>query len=227
MAFILALESATKMCSVALFSEDKLIAHKEEKGNYSHAENMANFVQELLDENNLKPSDLNAVAVSKGPGSYTGLRIGVSLAKGLCYSLKIPLISIETLTGIAAKLKGEVPANSLICAMIDARRAEVYTALYDHELNVILPTEAKIIDSNSFEDLLETQPIYFVGDGAEKCKTVLTNKNADFSYGDSTSAKNFGGLAFDKFEKQEFEDVAYFEPFYLKEFIALKGKKLV
>jgi tRNA threonylcarbamoyladenosine biosynthesis protein TsaB len=228
MAKILTIETATKVCSVALFENDQLIAFKEINSDYSHAEKLAVFIDALLLENEMEATELSAVAVSKGPGSYTGLRIGVSLAKGLCFSLGIPLISIDTLKSMAWAANQENSKNDLLyCPMIDARRMEVYSAIFDSELRSIQPIKATIIDEHSFEEYLSERKVLFFGDGAEKCSETLTATTALFSSKFYPSSTNLGALAFDKFEKQQFEDVAYFEPFYLKEFIALKGKKLV
>lgn len=228
MAYLLAVETATKVCSVALFKNDELIAVQEEGGNYSHAENLAVFVNDLIQEAGLQFSDLDAVAVSKGPGSYTGLRIGVSFAKGLSYALNIPLISIETLQAMASRCYEEVKEpNVLVCSMIDARRMEVYAAIYNRNLEVLKKVNADLITEDSYQEYLRRHKLYFVGDGAKKCSDVIRHENAVFLTDLLPSAKSFGQLAYRKFENKEFEDVAYFEPYYLKEFIALKGKKLV
>lgn len=224
MAYLLALETATKVCSVALFKEEKLLLVKEQDGAYSHAENLAVFVEDVLKEAGVDINELSAVAISKGPGSYTGLRIGVSFAKGLCYSLALPLIAIDTLKSMAWGCN--VEADALVCPMIDARRMEVYAAIYNSQLEAVKPISADIVESTSYHEYLENQKVYFIGDGASKCKAVLTHKNAIFQEG-LPSAQNMGSLAFTKFKNAEFEDVAYFEPYYLKEFIAIKSKKLV
>lgn len=175
-----------------------------------------------------KMDDLAAVAVSMGPGSYTGLRIGVSTAKGLCYALDIPLIAINTLEAMANGFKASHPGDSaFFCPMIDARRMEVYTAVYNHQLEEILPVAARIIDAESFAGLLENQEIIFFGDGAMKCSDVLAgNPNARFSPDFLNSAKDFTILAYKKFSEAKFEDVAYFEPFYLKDFLVTQPKSL-
>ena len=226
MAYLLAIETATKVCSVGLFEDDKLLLLKEEKGDYSHAENLAVFTDEILKESNLASSDLAAIIVSKGPGSYTGLRIGVSFAKGLCYSLKIPLISIDTLHALALGwLQAGNSDDEFICPMIDARRMEVYSAIYNTKLKCIKPISADIIDNESYSDILQNKTTVFIGDGAAKCKDLLQAEKRTFITGFLPSAAYLGEKGFLKFKRSENEDVAYFEPFYLKEFIALKSKK--
>lgn len=222
MAKLLFLETATQVCSVALAENGKLISFKESDTSNSHSSLLTSFIQNVLSEAKINLQDLDAVVVSKGPGSYTGLRIGVSSAKGLCYSLDIPLISINSLQSIAAGMSEKVGATDAIyCPMIDARRMEVYTALFDDQNKEIEATSAKIIDENSFEKLLKNEIVYFGGDGAEKCKAVLsTNKNAKFLDDFRISAKDMIKLAFEKYQAKQFEDVAYFEPYYLKDFIA-------
>ncbi|KAA3642651.1 MAG: tRNA (adenosine(37)-N6)-threonylcarbamoyltransferase complex dimerization subunit type 1 TsaB [Bacteroidetes bacterium] len=228
MALILAIETATKICSVALFKNNELIDCEELGGQYSHAELLAPFADTLLKRNGCKIADLNAIAVSKGPGSYTGLRIGVAFAKGICYGNSIPLIAINTLEAMAygaiEKLKDN---NALYCPMIDARRMEVYVSLFHANGEELEAVTAKIIDETSFEEKLKSQKVYFFGDGAAKCQSILNATNADFSYSGETSARHMGNLAFQKYELQQFEDLAYFEPYYLKEFLAIKSKKLV
>ena len=227
MAKLLAIETATKICSVALFEDSKLLGFKEQAGDYSHAENLAPFTNQLLNECDVHIKELAAIAVSKGPGSYTGLRIGVSFAKGLCYSLKIPLIAIDTLISIAWAKKDLLKTDELVCAMIDARRMEVYAEIYDANLKTLKKVSADIIDENSYSSFLEKSKVYFIGDGANKCKETLTHKNAIFEDSFQASAIYMGELAYKKLDNNTFEDVAYFEPFYLKDFVALKGKKLV
>ena len=226
MAYLLAIETATKVCSVGLFKNNELIALKEEKGNYSHAENVAVFTDELLKENQLNSSSLSAVVVSKGPGSYTGLRIGVSFAKGLCYALNIPLISIDTLTALTLGFNALNNLKvDLICSMIDARRMEVYAAIYDSDVNLVKLISADIITEESYKNIVQNKKIVFIGDGVAKCESTLTLTNQIFKPEFICSAKHLGQEGYKKFENQEFENVAYFEPFYLKEFVALKSKK--
>lgn len=219
MAYILNIETATKNCSVSLAKEGKTILCKEiaEQG-YSHAEKLHVFIEEILKETETDVQNLKAIAVSKGPGSYTGLRIGVSTAKGLCYALGIPLISIDTLQVLAERVSVE---NGLIIPMIDARRMEVYSAVFDTKHNKIMEVQAEILTENSYDEMPEN--IYFVGDCQEKCKTVLTKDNFHFIPEIVfPSANEMSTLSFEKFNKNEFEDLAYFEPFYLKDFLAGK-----
>ena len=172
MSLILGIETSTKICSVAISNGDKLLAIKEEGGEYSHSEKLTVFIQDVLKESGKKIADIDVIAVSKGPGSYTGLRIGVSVAKGLCYSLNKPLVSVDTLQAMAlgASINGEY---DLYCPMIDARRMEVYTALYDINNKVVQPVSAKIIDESSFDENLKDNQIVFFGDGAHKCEEAL------------------------------------------------------
>lgn len=224
---ILALETATKNCSVALFENGELIDFQEEGGAYSHAEKLAVFVDDLLEKNKLDYTALGAIAVSKGPGSYTGLRIGVSLAKGLCYSLGIPLLGIETLKHMAYGAMQELNKKGFYCPMIDARRMEVYAAIFDANLKVVKETSADIIESASYQEFLNRKEVYFFGDGAQKCKKTLLDKNAKFFDLNLPSAKSMGKIAQEKYNNNQIEDLAYFEPYYLKEFIAIKPKKMV
>ncbi|MBM6498792.1 tRNA (adenosine(37)-N6)-threonylcarbamoyltransferase complex dimerization subunit type 1 TsaB [Flavobacterium macrobrachii] len=214
MTYILNIETATKNCSVSLAKNGETILCKEiaEQG-YSHAEKLHVFIEEIVKEANVNFSEIKAVAVSKGPGSYTGLRIGVSAAKGLCYALQIPLISIDTMQVLAKK----AVVDGLIVPMIDARRMEVYSAIFDKNHNKIKDVEAEVLSENSYQDYNET--VYFVGDCQEKCKTVLTKENFIFLPEIVfPSANEMSQLSFEKFQNNEFEDVAYFEPFYLKDF---------
>lgn len=229
MALILNLETATTVCSVSLAQDGKLLAFKEQNGEYSHAENLTLFIEDVFQQAGLQLAAVDAVAVSKGPGSYTGLRIGVSTAKGLCYSLDKPLIAINTLKhtalAVVESLKLKVESTALHCVMLDARRMEVYCAVYDTHGNEIKPTAAEIIDEHSFSDLLKDHPVYFFGDGAAKCRETLSqNKNAIFIDDIAPSAKNMISLSETAFQNKQFEDTAYFEPFYLKDFVAGKKK---
>lgn len=230
MSIILGIETSTKMCSVALSNDSELLALKELGGEYSHAENLNSFITEVCSKAKIQLSQIDAIAVSKGPGSYTGLRIGVSSAKGLCYSLGKPFISVDSLKVMTKNPSLSIESNkgSLFCPMIDARRMEVYTALYDENFNQISSIEAKIIDEFSFENELANQQILFFGDGAAKCKKVLeNNSNAIFIDNVHPSAQYVNEFAFKKLKNNDFEDVAYFEPFYLKDFIATTPKKLL
>ena len=222
MSYILNIETATKNCSVALAKEGKTILCKEiaEEG-YSHAERLHVFIEEIIKEVGITFQDLIAIAVSQGPGSYTGLRIGVSAAKGLCFALDIPLIAVDTLQVLASQA---TVSSGLIIPMLDARRMEVYSAIFTPNYEKQRAVQAEIITENSFEELQET--LYFVGDCAEKCKTVLTKENYIFldeiKY---PSAKEMSGLSFEKYQKNETVDVAYFEPYYLKDFMITTSKK--
>ena len=224
----LAIESATKMCSVALFENDTLIGFKEEDGDYSHAEKLAVFVDELLKSSDKLYRDLAAVAVSSGPGSYTGLRIGLSLAKGICFSQQIPLISISTLKAMASgAIVSHKDDKALYCPMIDARRMEVYTAIYTSQLEEKEPVKALVLDENSLVDELASNSVCFFGDGADKFKDVIDSKNAVFLDTNFVSASHWGALIHSKFTKEEMEDLAYYEPFYYKDFRAGAPKKLL
>ncbi len=224
MSLILQIETSTQTCSVALAKEGVVLYSKEETDRNIHAANITLFIDEVVKFCNYTLNDLDAIAVSMGPGSYTGLRIGVSTAKGLCYALDIPLIAINTLEAMADGFRAKcfsVQPNSLFCPMIDARRMEVYCAIYNYDLDTVVSTAAKIIDSNSFDSVLESHIIYFFGDGAAKCEESLgSNMNARVMDDFTNSARDLSGLALKKFNNNEFVDVAYFEPFYLKDFVA-------
>ena len=225
MAIILNIETATKNCSVSIAKEGSILAIKElNDGNYSHAEKLHPFIQDVLQEASVKNEDIDAVAVSKGPGSYTGLRIGVSAAKGLCFAFDKPLISIETLESLARKTTIE---KGVIIPMLDARRMEVYAAVYNTNYEQLREIKAEIIEENSFQKYLSEEKVYFIGDGAEKCKEVIKHDNAFFIDGEYPSAKEMAQLSYDKYKKNDIEDVAYFEPFYLKDFVVTPEKKKV
>ena len=227
MPFILNIETSTQVCSVSLSAVHDLIAIRESNEPNVHASHVALFIDEVIRESGVPLQDLAAVAVSKGPGSYTGLRIGVSSAKGLCYSADIPLISVSTLlsmtAGLIASLMNEgkdIPADSLFCPMIDARRMEVYNALYDVRLKQVRTVCAEEIDEGSFQDELANHPVWFFGDGSEKCRPLLGNHlHANFIHDFKPSSVFMIPLAYEKFQQGQFENVAYFEPFYLKDFI--------
>jgi tRNA threonylcarbamoyladenosine biosynthesis protein TsaB len=228
MSTILQIETATTSCSVALSRDGKLLDFKQINARNIHAEVITLYIDELLVNQKLSYNDLDAIAVSSGPGSYTGLRIGVSTAKGLCFALDKPLIAIETLEsmayGVITTDGFEQDENLLLCPMIDARRMEVYTALFDTSGNRVRETAAEIIDEQSFSSYLANHKVLFFGDGAEKCKSVLaSNPNALFLDDFANPAIHLTSKAAQKFQSGQFEDVAYFEPFYLKDFIA--GKK--
>jgi tRNA threonylcarbamoyladenosine biosynthesis protein TsaB len=222
---ILNIETSTKNCSVSISNGTELIQLKElNTGGYSHAEKLHPFIQECMQAAGLAFSDLDGICVGKGPGSYTGLRIGVSAAKGLCFANDLPLMAVNSLEILA---KSQKLATGIIVPMIDARRMEVYSAVFDHQLNWIRETQAEIIDSNSFASYLEKGIVYFVGDGAEKCKEVIAHENAHFIDGVFPSAKDMISISHEKLAKNDFEDVAYFEPYYLKNFVATPEKKKV
>lgn len=219
MTYILNIETATKNCSVSLAKDGKTILLKEiaEQG-YSHAEKLHVFIEDILKESGITVRDLKAIAISKGPGSYTGLRIGVSAAKGLCYALQIPLISVDTLQVLAQKVTQN---DGLIIPMIDARRMEVYSAVFNPNYHKIVEVQAEVLTESSYADRTET--IYFVGDCQEKCQTVLTAANFVFLPEIVfPSANEMSPISFEKFTNNDFEDVAYFEPFYLKDFMLTK-----
>ena len=235
MATILNIETSTEVCSVSLAKDGETLFQKESNEGLNHSQLLTVFIEDLFKENKVEFSQLDAVAVSKGPGSYTGLRIGVSVAKGLCFGLNIPLISIGSLDSMADQVVSQmndyfVPGNNekvLICPMIDARRMEVYTALYNSNGETILPVSAEIIDENSFAEHLNNHKILFFGNGAEKCRTKITHPNAVFAGPGKTSARFMQKLSEKKYNLQQFEDVAYFEPFYLKDFVATIPKNKI
>jgi len=226
MALILTLDSSTKSCSLAL-SENGIVLESIDynKGAFSHSEKLHLFIEDLCVKAEKKLSDLDAIAVSKGPGSYTGLRIGVSSAKGLCYGLDIPLISVETLEVLCKTyiLENKVNSTDLLIPMLDARRMEVYTAVFDTKFNKIKDTEALILEPHSYEKFLNMAPCHFIGDGAEKSKDLYQGENTSFSPTTFPSARAIAELVEQKFQSTDFEDVAYFEPYYLKDFV--DGKK--
>ena len=225
MALILQIETATQVCSAALSRDGKTIAVKELQANNIHAASLTLFIQEVMGIAGVSYPDLDAIAVSKGPGSYTGLRIGVSTAKGLCFALDKPLIAVGTL-GMMAKgfLNLNPDFKGLVCPMIDARRMEVFTAIYDSSLNIVEEVSAKIVTEDSFQSLLNLHKIIFIGDGAEKCKSTINYANAEFSIQNYNSSANMSELAFTAFEASDFVDLAYFEPFYLKDFVLTTPK---
>jgi tRNA threonylcarbamoyladenosine biosynthesis protein TsaB len=228
MATILNIETATKVCSVALSLNGEIVQLQESREKNSHSATITLFIEEVMNTAGIPFSGLDAVAVSMGPGSYTGLRIGVSTAKGICYALDKPLIAISTLQAMAAGMinltqithKDARMQSSLFCPMIDARRMEVYNALYDKELNTIRATQAEIISGDSFQEQMEKQQVVFAGDGAEKCKIFLgQHPNALFLDEFFPSSAFMHKISEKKYQAGEFESVAYFEPFYLKDFI--------
>ena len=227
MALILNIETATKVCSVAVYQDKQLLGLQELFIDKSHSEYLAVLIKDILSYTSRKLEDLDAIAISKGPGSYTGLRIGTSTAKGLCYSMDIPLIGINTLEAMATTMLG-LYDNRFLCPMIDARRMEVYYMIMDGNQNEITPAQAMIIEEDSFSNRLKDNKIVFFGNGSDKCRPILSkHSNAFFVDSIYPTAKSVGILANKKFESMKFEDVAYFEPTYLKEFLATKAKKLL
>ncbi|QCE41604.1 tRNA (adenosine(37)-N6)-threonylcarbamoyltransferase complex dimerization subunit type 1 TsaB [Psychroserpens sp. NJDZ02] len=223
MAYILNIETSTTNCSVSLSNKGETLVLKEDYGNgYSHAEKLHVYIEEVLNEANITASHLDAIAVSKGPGSYTGLRIGVSAAKGLAYALEKPLISVSTLEALAYQIKAE---SGVIIPMLDARRLEVYSAIFDASYNLVRAIEAQILDESAFKKELVSGKVYFVGDGVEKTEKLINHQNAVFIENKLPSADQMSLLSFEKYKKSDIEDVAYFEPYYLKDFVAIKSKK--
>jgi len=224
LSFILNIETATKNCSVSIAKNGETVVCKEiaEEG-YSHAEKLHVFIEEVIDEAQISVQDLAAIAVSQGPGSYTGLRIGVSAAKGLCFALNIPLIAVDTLQTLASQVK---VSEGKIIPMLDARRMEVYSEVFTAYLEVEREILAEVIDENSFAAFTET--VYFVGDCAEKCKPVLVKDNfiflEDIKY---PSASAMSKISYDKYQKSDTVDVAYFEPYYLKDFMMAPPSKKI
>lgn len=222
MAYILNLETASTNCSVSLFKEGQCVALFEDPSpDYTHGELLHIFIEKVLAAAEIRPSDLSAVAVSKGPGSYTGLRIGVSAAKGLCFALDIPLISLPTLQVLAAAAPD---LEGLRIPVMDARRMEVYSGVFDAEGNAIRETRAEVITGASFSDFRERGPLHLIGSGADKLKGVLPAPPFVFHPECQASAREMGALSYAKFEKGIFEDTAYFEPYYLKDFIPTQPK---
>lgn len=224
MEVILSLETSTPICSIALHQNGVMIGEKSLDVPGAHSEKLVGMIDSLLDECQLSIKQVSAVAVSEGPGSYTGLRIGVSVAKGLAFAGDIPLIAISTLKALSYGAKSEIEDTGLIVAMLDARRMEVYREVFDQDLNSVRKLDSEVIDEESFSDLLEKGKVYFVGDAAEKVSKVIHYANAVF-LDIKISAEYVGVLAFEKFQKGEFADLAYFVPNYLKEFKALQSKK--
>lgn len=222
MSYILNIETATTNCSVSLSKEGEILVLKEDySAQYSHAESLHLFIDEVFKQANLKPENIAAIAVSKGPGSYTGLRIGVSAAKGLCFSLDKPLISVDTLEALSHQVQ---ISSGCIVPMLDARRMEVYAAVYDSTYKQMRAIQAEILEENSFKTFLEQGKVYFIGNGVEKTKQIIQHPNAVFIENKLPSAREMGILAFNKYKNNDFENVAYFEPFYLKDFIGVKSK---
>ncbi len=230
MSCILNIETSTNVCSVAVSQDGSCIFNKEDHEGPNHAVILGVFVQEALSFIDSHAIPLDAVAVSCGPGSYTGLRIGLSMAKGICYGRDVKLIAIPTLELMCVPLLlGEKinEENALLCPMIDARRMEVYSQFFDRALKEVRSINADIVENNTYDDILSQQPVYFFGNGAEKCHEVLTHHNAHIIEGIVPLAKNMYPLAEKRMANEQFEDVAYFVPFYLKDFVAKEAKKLL
>ena len=220
--YILNIETATTNCSVSLSKDGETIILKEDNDkSYSHAERLHVYIDSVLIDASLSPESLSAIAVSKGPGSYTGLRIGVSSAKGLCFAMDKPLISVSTLEALAWRVK---VSEGIIVPMLDARRMEVYSAVFNSNHEQIRETQAQILDETSFTEYLEKGLVYFIGNGVDKTKTLIEHPNARFIEGKLPSANEMSPLAYHKYRISDTEDVAYFEPYYLKDFVALKPK---
>lgn len=230
MSCILHIETSTNVCSVAVTEDGAVLFDKVDREGPSHAVKLGLFVDEAMSYIDHHGIPFDAVAVSCGPGSYTGLRIGVSMAKGICYARNLKLIAVPTLELLCVPVllyHEELPEDALLCPMIDARRMEVYAALYDRALHTVRPVGADIIDEMSYLDYLESRPVYFFGNGAEKCRSKILHPNAHFLTDIVPLAKNMGPLAEKAVAQGCYEDVAYFEPFYLKDFVASQPKKLL
>lgn len=229
MSCILHIETSTKVCSVALSQDGACIFEKSDFEGPSHAVSCGVFVQEALSFADSHAIPVDAVAVSQGPGSYTGLRIGVSMAKGVCYGYNVPLIAVDTmaLLCVPVLLHREIEEDALLVPMIDARRMEVYATVFDRALRPVRPVQADIVDADTYSEWLDQHPVYFFGDGAMKCAEVIKHPNAHFLPDLNPLAKNMFPLAERAYLRDEFADVAYFEPFYLKEFVATKPKNLL
>lgn len=219
MPLILNIETSTTVCSVALADSGKVLAQREINAGYTHAENLHVFIEQVLKEAGLVPADLEAIAVGRGPGSYTGLRIGVSAAKGLAYALSVPLISVSTLLQMALAASQQ-QSNCYYCPMLDARRMEVYLEVFDEVMQSIRPVSALVLNEASVEQLRYDKPVCFFGDGMPKVRHLLERlPGSSFLDNIHPSALHMAGLSYNSFLAKRFEDVAYFEPFYLKEFV--------
>lgn len=229
MACILHIETSTDVCSVALSEDGAVLFSKEDFDGPQHAVTLGVYIDEVLSMADSHAKPIDAVAVSCGPGSYTGLRIGASMAKGICYGRSIPLIALPTLKvmSVPVLLMDELPEDALLCPMIDARRMEVYAAIYDRALTSVKEVSADIVTADSYAEYLEQHPVYFFGNGAAKCKEVITHPNARFVDGIQPLARWMFPLADRQYLDGTFQDVAYFEPFYLKEFVATVAKNKV
>lgn len=223
MARLLSLETSTQVCSVAIHQQGKLLAFREMREPRSAASQLAPMIDAIMIESNTQSALLGAVVVAAGPGSYTGLRIGVATAKGICFALNLPLIAVNTLDLVAQQGK-ELISNraSLLCPMLDARRMEVYCKLVDFNLDEVEPTQAKIIEATSFTEYLEKNLVYFIGEGATKCREIISHANANFLDNVIPNATQLGKMGYSKWMQKDFEDTATFEPFYLKDFLIRK-----
>lgn len=227
---ILHIEASTEICSVALSQDGHVFFERVNRDDRSHAKVLAPFVEEALQTADSQGAKINAVALSCGPGSYTSLRIASSTAKGVCYGRNIPLIAIPTtaIMCVPVLFRDDIPEDALLCPMIDARRTEVYATVYNRALGIEKETHAEVVTADSFKEHLETGPVYFFGNGATKCKEIITHPNARFlDEHRNPLAKNMMPLAERAWFDEKFEDIAYFEPFYLKNFIATKPKELL
>lgn len=230
MSCILNIETSTNVCSVAVSHDGACIFDKEDHSGPNHAEHLGMFVDEALSFTDNHAIPLDAVAVSCGPGSYTGLRIGVSMAKGICYGRGLKLLAVPTLELLCVPvLLEELVAddNALLCPMLDARRMEVYAQLFDRSLHEVRPIRADVVEPDTYKEYLDEHPVYFFGNGAKKCQDVISHPNAHFISGIEALAKNMLPLAERRMAEERFEDVAYFVPFYLKDFVAKQPRKLL
>lgn len=229
MACILHIETSTAVCSVAVSEDSHCIYHEEDHSGPNHAERLGSMVDEALSFTDSHAIPFDAVAVSCGPGSYTGLRIGVSMAKGLCYGRDLKLIAVPTLELLAVPvlLREGLEDDALLCPMLDARRMEVYAAIYDRSLHVVRPVGADVVEADTYKEWLDAQPVYFFGNGAKKCMDIIRHPNAHYVDGIEPLARWMQPLAERRLLDGKTEDVAYFVPFYLKDFVALKPKKLL
>lgn len=229
MSCILSIETSTDVCSVAVSEDGACIYHEEDFSGPNHAERLGTYIDEALSFADSHAIPLDAVAVSCGPGSYTGLRIGVSMAKGICYALNLPLIAIPTLELLCVPvlLGHEMEDDALICPMLDARRMEVYAAIYNRALKPVREIQADIVNADTYREWLDSHPVFFFGNGAAKCMEAIQHPNAHLIEGIKPMAKNMFPLAEKRIALQQYEDVAYFTPFYLKDFVAKPSKPLL
>ena len=226
MALILSIETSTTVCSAAVHRDGKPLSVLEVHQEYSHASKLGLLVQEAIKLADIQVREIDAVAVASGPGSYTGLRIGISLAKGFCYALNIPLISVPTLEILAARASKINTLDAFLCPMIDARRMEVYCAVFNNNLEVIDGVKAQVVDEHSFQEYLGIKPVIFFGSGAMKCSGIIAHNQAKFLTDINPSATELGELAFPKFSRGQHEDLDHFAPAYLKEFLIRKPVKI-